>query len=198
MGIRALADTAYDNQVAVNEASAASHETTLTASARTKWMTVLGVINLAEVTGGTPTVINLPAGITRENFDRLKAGLAVSIGSVAELVAGSGGPTYNNVILSSDWNGKTITLTTQCGTAVAGTDYIAVHGVMTGPDGAWTVEGMSDIATITVDTLNFRYRDDTSPTVLQVEGVAKQGVSTWITLTSLEHLGQLITDGQVV
>lgn len=197
MGIQALATTAYANQVAVNEASAAAHESTLQTSARTKWVNVLGVITAAETTAGTPTVINLPAGITRENFDRLKVGLAVDIGTVAELIAGSGGPTYNNVILSSDWGGKTVTITSACGTAVANTDYIAVGDVINGADAAWSVEGMSDIATITVDTLNFRYREDTTPAVLQVEGVARQGVTNWITLTSLEHLGQLLGDGLV-
>lgn len=78
-------------------------------------------------TTGQTTVL-LASTTTAVQMRQFEVGMVVDIGTLAELNAGSGGPTYGNAIVSVDVAAKSFVLTTNLSTATAAGDFVARAG----------------------------------------------------------------------
>lgn len=85
---------------------------------------------IAETTVSTTgqTTVLLAAATTTAQMRQFRPGMAVDIGTLAELNAGSGGPTYNNIIVSVSVSGKSFVLTSNLGSATASGDFVSRAG----------------------------------------------------------------------
>ena len=85
---------------------------------------------IAETTVSTTgqTTVLLATTTTAVQMRQLEVGMLVDIGTLAELNAGSGGPTYGNAIVSISVSGKSFVVTSNLGTATAAGDFVARAG----------------------------------------------------------------------
>ena len=85
---------------------------------------------IAETTVSTTgqTTVLLAAATTAVQMRQFEVGMLVDIGTLAELNAGSGGPTYGNAIVSVNASAKSFVLTSNLGTATASGDFVARSG----------------------------------------------------------------------
>lgn len=91
---------------------------------RQLWGTSDGIIATGAVSTTGQTTVLLATTTTTTQLGQLEEGMLVDIGTVAEGVAQAGGPTYANAIVSINESAKSFVVTSNLGTAVAGTDFV--------------------------------------------------------------------------
>lgn len=95
---------------------------------RQLWGTSNGVIATATTSSSGQAVLSLATTTSEVKMRQFEEGMLVDVGTLAELAAGSGGPTYGNPIVSVDVAAKTITLTSNLGSAADGSDFVSRAG----------------------------------------------------------------------
>ena len=91
---------------------------------RQLWGTSDGKIATATVSTTGQTTVLLATATSNVQMGQFEEGMLVDIGTVAEAVAGTGGPTYGNAIVSIDEDAKSFVVTTNLGSATAATDFV--------------------------------------------------------------------------
>lgn len=93
---------------------------------RQLWGTSDGIIASATVSTTGQTTVLFATGTTATQMGQFEEGMLVDIGTLAESVAQSGGPTLANAIVSIDDTSavKSIVLTSNLGTATAAGDFV--------------------------------------------------------------------------
>jgi len=87
-----------------------------------------GAIAACTVSTTGQTTVLLASSTTAVQMRQFEVGMLVDIGTLAELNAGSGGPTYGNAIVSVDVANKSFVLTSNLSSATASTDFVARSG----------------------------------------------------------------------
>ena len=87
-----------------------------------------GAIATCTVSTTGQTTVLLASTTTAVQMRQFEVGMLVDIGTLAELNAGTGGPTYGNAIVSVDASAKSFVLTSNLGSATAATDFVARSG----------------------------------------------------------------------
>jgi hypothetical protein len=83
---------------------------------------------IAEATTSSTTLIQLASTTTDTQLLQLEVGLRVDCGTVAELVAGSGGPFYDREITAIDESARTITISGANVTVASSGDFLSIIG----------------------------------------------------------------------
>jgi hypothetical protein len=121
---------------------------------RQLWGTSDGKIATCTVSTTGQTTVLLADATSIVQLGQLEEGMPVDIGTLAESVSGSGGPTYDNRIVSIDESAKSFVVTSNLGSATASTDFVFRAGAGGGTTDQKEFTGIQSIVDSTGSLFN--------------------------------------------